>query len=105
MYLFVKKTKIIKAVADINDFRHLRSEPLMCTTTLGDMYSFYREVAEVYASHNSSKLGGPGEEIEQHFTSFSISFRMYEILPSYDDSPACSTSYVASFSVLTFKIP
>ncbi|GBN20246.1 hypothetical protein AVEN_45348-1 [Araneus ventricosus] len=57
MYLFVKK------ITEAFDLRVHLNEQSMCPTTLGDMFSFYREIAEVFSSNNSKKLGGQGKTI------------------------------------------
>jgi len=65
---FLENTRIpyrdvLAIIFEISSWRARRGEASISTETVIDYYCFCREIAEVYASHNSSKLGGPGKSI------------------------------------------
>ncbi|GIX97950.1 DDE_Tnp_IS1595 domain-containing protein [Caerostris darwini] len=45
------------------NWRQIRNEPTISSESVGDFYSYFREIAEVFASHHSKQLGGPDKTI------------------------------------------
>ncbi|GIY22534.1 DDE_Tnp_IS1595 domain-containing protein [Caerostris darwini] len=62
--LFVWKFPITKALTITNFYRAKREQKQMSSETINDYFAYFREVAEVFASHNNKLLGGPGKTIE-----------------------------------------
>ncbi|GIZ05037.1 hypothetical protein CEXT_582571 [Caerostris extrusa] len=44
------------------NWRQIRNEPTISSESVGDYYSYFREIAEVFASHHSKQLGGPDDD-------------------------------------------
>ncbi|KAG8182953.1 hypothetical protein JTE90_003331 [Oedothorax gibbosus] len=61
---FVYKMRVSDLIQHLTNIRKSAGQKTVSPETIVDYYSYLREVAEVYSSHNSKLLGGPGKTIE-----------------------------------------
>ncbi|GIX98342.1 DDE_Tnp_IS1595 domain-containing protein [Caerostris darwini] len=63
MCFFVWRFPLVRALTIVNSYRARRGLKNMSTETIADYFSYFREVAEIIASHHSNLFGGHGKTI------------------------------------------
>lgn len=64
IFAFVHKWPVTSTISNMQRWRSKQGEKTISKETVCDFYGYCREVAEVFASHFSELLGGPGKTIE-----------------------------------------
>lgn len=61
---FVRKDRVTHVLKEINEWRRLNNQKTMGKQTVADFFSFFKEVAEIWASNSRVLLGGKDKVVE-----------------------------------------